>query len=96
MSLYVLGWLSRKQRLGRGSGGTGIIMASAASDSRLHGGREDMLELEAVLPREVEDWLVAVRRSRALAGRGASVTATSKLRWLLKQLNRMIEKVCEG
>lgn len=53
MSEYVLGWLSLRQRLGRASMGTGIIIASIlGSASPGHGGNLDMLSLDVVLDRE--------------------------------------------
>lgn len=52
----------RKHLLARGSGGTGIIMASIlGSDCRLQGGSLEMLELETVLHREAFDWLLPCR-----------------------------------
>lgn len=52
----------RRHLLARGSGGTGIIMASIlGSDARLQGGSFEMLELEAVLHREAFDWLLPCR-----------------------------------
>ena len=102
MLLYVFGWLKRKHLEARGSGGTGIIMASIlGSDTRLHGGSFETLSLEVLL--DLESWLACLRSMRADfdfggacgRGRGASFPFSSSVcrpfaPAALKQLSRIL------